>query len=100
MHERRLVRFRYDGFERIGEPHDLGLQKGLRRLLVYQLAGGSRSGRLPDWRLVTLDKVTDFALMDTTFAGPRDEDTRQHYNWDRMEASVSRPVLRLVSSAE
>src|SRR5262245_45761456 len=92
--ERRMIRFRFDDLDRIAEPHDYGLIQGTPRLLVWQVAGGSRSGRLPDWRLVGLDKASGLELLDGRFDGPRPTD--RHYHWERLFASVSYPPLRLV----
>jgi hypothetical protein len=95
--ERRLIQFRLEGLARIAEPHDYGILNGTRRLFVYQIDGASRSGRLPDWRWVMLDKATDFELLDRTFPGPRPVPSAKHQRWDRLLASVSRPTLRLVA---
>ena len=48
IHEKLLIRFVMNGGERIAEPHDYGIRKGAPRLLVWQIAGASRSGKLPD----------------------------------------------------
>lgn len=87
--ERRMIRFRLDGLLREAEPHDYGIMSGSLRLFVYQVGGKSRSGRLPDWRLVTLAKASDFELLESTFRGPRTSSGR-HHRWDRLFASVSR----------
>ena len=50
IHERRLLRFKYHDKERIVEPQDYGIQKGVVNLFTYQTAGESSSSRLPDWR--------------------------------------------------
>jgi len=89
--ERRLIRFRLGGLIRIAEPHDYGMLKGTLRLFVYQVGGESRSGKLPDWRLVTLDDASGFELLDGTFSGPRPMGSRKHQKWERLFASVSRP---------
>lgn len=88
---RRLIRFMLDGLERIGEPHDYGLLKDTARVLVYQVAGGSRSGGpLPDWRLVTVEKISGLEVLDQTFGGPREGPTgKRHYHWERLYASVT-----------
>lgn len=87
--ERRLVLFTYDGLARLAEPHDYGELRGLARVLVFQLAGGSRSGGLPAWRLITVAKASKPELLDWTFAGPRDLGG-EHGHWDRLFASVGR----------
>ena len=85
-----LIRFQLGGLPRIAEPHDYGIMHGRLRLFVYQVAGGSRSGRLPDWRLVTLAEASDFELLETTFSGRHQARTGKHQHWDRLFASVSR----------
>lgn len=47
---RLVLTFDYDGFERVVEPHVLGLRGGRLQVEGYQVAGGTRSGRLPGWR--------------------------------------------------
>jgi len=86
----RLVRFRLGGLLRIAEPHDYGIMKGTLRLFVFQVGGESRSGRLPDWRLVTLAEASAFELLDRTFSGRRPAPSGKHQHWDRLFASVSR----------
>jgi len=61
--ELRLIRFQLAGLLRIAEPHDYGIMNGTLRLFVFQVGGKSRSGRLPDWRLVTVADASGFAGM-------------------------------------
>ncbi len=89
--DKRLLAFRLDGLERIAEPHDYGVRNGRPMLFVYQLEGGSRSGRLPDWRLVTVANVSHVRMLERTFGGPRIAPTGKHLVWDELWASVSRP---------
>jgi hypothetical protein len=61
---RQQVIARYDGEERHFSPHALGTKRGKRHALVFQYAGGSRSG-LPEegeWRCLDLDELTDVRL--------------------------------------
>ncbi|HZN95912.1 MAG TPA: hypothetical protein VFB81_24525 [Myxococcales bacterium] len=88
--EKRMIRFVMgDGEARLGEPHDYGTLKGVDRVLVYQVGGASRSGGLPDWRLVTVGKISELEVTEFTFEGPRGM-TRGGYRWERILASVSR----------
>src|SRR5438093_6728501 len=89
--QRHLIRFRLGGLPRIAEPHDYGDMNGTVRLFVFQVGGESRSGRLPDWRLVTLADASGFELLERTFSGPRPMGSRKRQRWDRLFASVSRP---------
>lgn len=86
----RLIRFQLGGLVRIAEPHDYGIMNGTLRLFVFQVGGASRSGRLPDWRLVTVTEASAFETLERTFAGPRPMGSRKHQKWDRLFASVSR----------
>src|SRR5215813_3602685 len=87
---RRLIRFQLAGLPRIAEPHDYGEMNGTFRLFVFQVGGKSRSGRLPDWRLVTLDDASGFELLERTFPGPRPAPSGKHQKWSKLFASVSR----------
>jgi hypothetical protein len=82
--ERRRVRFWYGGKERIGEPHDYGIQNGKTRLLVYQIGGQSSSGKLPAWRLVDVSGISKLEILDKTFAGNRTAPSGRHQQWDEL----------------
>ncbi len=81
--EARLVRLFYRNRERILEPHDYGIHKGVPKLLGYQIAGSSRH-KLPDWRWMEENLISDIQLLDRTFAGGRPTPTGQHHKWDRI----------------
>ena len=49
IEQRRLLRFRHKNRERIVEPRDYGIHKGVIKLFGYQVAGSS-SRKLPTWR--------------------------------------------------
>ena len=66
-----FVAFTYGSARRIAEPHVYGIQSGKRQLLVYQVAGESRSGGLPNWRRVDLAKVRDLRVIDERFKSRR-----------------------------
>ncbi|HWW62680.1 MAG TPA: hypothetical protein VN181_15000 [Thermoanaerobaculia bacterium] len=87
--EKRMIRFSLDGRERIGEPHDYGMRKGKPSLLVWQVGGYSRSGMLPEWRWILIEKASDFELLAEKFAGGRGDDKRQtHSDWEEVWARV------------
>jgi hypothetical protein len=90
--KRRLLLW-YDGYLRDVEPHDYGMQKGEVKVLCYQVGGGSRSGKLPEWRTLLVEKITGAELADTPFPGPR-EVPSEHLEWDELYASVSRAPFR------
>ena len=67
----------YDGYPRTVEPHCYGESRAGNELLrCYQVAGGSSSGNVPDWKLMTVDKISGLALTQKTFLGPRPEYNR------------------------
>lgn len=82
MREKRLIRFMFNGRERIAEPHDHGVLKGTERLLAYQLK--PRQG----WRLFTVSEMSDPALLEQTFPGSRHSPTGKHHNWERVFGRV------------
>ena len=86
---RRQVSFNYQGKLRIVEPHDYGMQSGKARLLSYQIGGQSGSGRLPNWRMFDVNKMTDFQVLQETFAGNRP--AKQHHQWDKLFVRVGEP---------
>jgi hypothetical protein len=89
--QRRVIRFQLGGLLRVAEPHDYGIMNGTLRLFVYQVGGESRSGRLPDWRWVTLSEASSFELLERTFSRRRPAASGKHQHWDKLFASVSRP---------
>ena len=91
--EKRRLLLWYDGFLRDVEPHDYGMQKGKTKLLCYQVGGGSRSGKLPEWRMLMVEKITGAELADASFPGAR-EVPSEHIEWDELYASVSRAPFR------
>jgi hypothetical protein len=81
MRERRLVEFWLHGLRRVGEPHVYGIHRGVRQLLLYQVAGETRSGGLPDWRRADLPEVSQLRILDEKFPGARLAMSR-HRGWD------------------
>jgi hypothetical protein len=79
---KRLIRFRYQNKERVVEPHDYGIQKGIARLLSWQVAGQS-SGRLPGWRWFDVKGIQDVERLEKSFPGNR-EVSAEHQQWDQL----------------
>lgn len=77
----------YRDKERIVEPHDYGVQNGRRRLLAYQI-GGSSTGRLPNWRWMDTDGISELKLLNKTFKGGRPAPSGKHHQWDELFARV------------
>ena len=88
IHERRLLRFTYHDKERIVEPQDYGIQKGVANLFTYQTAGESSSSRLPDWRKFAVLSMSSVELLDETFPGSRSVPSQKHQEWDVLFARV------------
>lgn len=85
---RRLIQFEYEDYLRIAEPHDYGAIGGEQQLLIYQIAGESRSGKLPDWRLVRVTAMKRVRILSKEFAGGRSVPSGRHKKWDRLLARV------------
>lgn len=83
IQHRRLIRLVYRDKDRIIEPHDYGVHKGIVKLLGYQV-GGSSSTRLPNWRWMETDQISDIHLLNKTFAGGRATPSGKHHNWDAL----------------
>ena len=83
IEQKRLLQFRYKNRERILEPHDYGMHKGVIKLFGYQV-GGSSSQRLPNWRWAEQDLISDLQILDRTFPGGRPTKSGQHHKWDKL----------------
>jgi hypothetical protein len=88
IHEKRLLRFKYHDKDRIVEPHDYGIQKGMVSLFIFQTAGESSSSRLPDWRKFAVLRMSAIELMDQSFPGGRSVPSQKHQEWDVLFARV------------
>lgn len=67
IRNKRIIEFDYGGYHRIAEPHVYGLNGGVEQLLVYQVAGGSSSGGLPEWRRVDVPGMSGLSVLEDTF---------------------------------
>ena len=90
--QKRKIRFFYGGTERIAEPHDYGIQNGKARLLAYQTGGRSNSGRLPAWRLVDVDGMTQLEVLEKTFSGNRPALSGRRHQWEQLFIRVGEPA--------
>jgi len=77
------------GCRRLAEPHDYGVINGETRLFFYQTGGESRSGKPVGWRWAVLSKISELAVLDEHFSGPRAAPSERHVKWDVLFASVS-----------
>jgi hypothetical protein len=83
IEQRCLLRLRYQGKERIVEPHDCGIHNGIVKLFTFQV-GGASSSKLPDWRWIETDLASDLELLNQTFAGGRPTKSGKHHKWDKL----------------
>jgi hypothetical protein len=72
-------------------PTTNGIQNGRVRLLVYQFAGESNSGRLPAWRLVDVEGMAELTILSTNFPGNRPAPSGQHHRWEQGFIRVGEP---------
>jgi hypothetical protein len=83
INNERLVQLQYHRRLRIAEPHDYGVQKGRRMLLVYQReAAGPEQKGTTGWRLLDLRKIEGCLVLEETFPGSRGAAHPRHREWD------------------
>src|SRR5438067_13656629 len=76
---RRQLRFVYDGYERIVEPHSYGVNTAGHEAVSGWLVGGwSSSEPEPGWRMFLVDRMQDVAATSAPFTGG----PREGYNAD------------------
>jgi hypothetical protein len=87
---KRLIQLTYGGYLRVLEPHDYGVQKGTRRLLAYQVRGGSAHDKdgAQGWKLLTFSRIEACVILDVSFPGSRARSTQEHLVWDQIFARV------------
>ena len=83
IENKRLIRFKYKGQDRVAEPHDYGIQNGMTRLLCWQVAGESK-GHIPGWRLIDVEGMEGSEMLDRGFEGSRVVPSGHHYRWDHV----------------
>jgi hypothetical protein len=92
IENKRLLRFKYKGKERICEPHDYGVQNGIVRLHCWQV-GGESNGHIPGWRLFDVMEMEDGQMLDRHFPGNREVASGRHHRWDKIFIRVQPPSL-------
>lgn len=71
-----VLSFTYDGLPRTVEPHTYGRSTaGNDVLRSYQTAGQSKTGRVPEWTLMKVNKIVGLAVSGV-FHGTRPDYTR------------------------
>jgi hypothetical protein len=93
IEQKRLLRFYFKDRERVVEPHDYGVHKGVVKLFCYQV-GGSSSEPLPNWRWAEQDLMSEIELLGETFAGGRSTKSGKHHKWDKLFIRVKPPEKR------
>ena len=87
---KKLVEIRYKHQSRIVEPHDYGVQRGVERLLAYQLrtTGATAGKESIGWRLFDVAKIESLVVLESTFNGSRRTSQQDHHAWDVLYARV------------
>ena len=84
-----LLQLRYKDQTRVVEPHDYGIQQGVRRLLVYQLnSTGTTGSHSVGWRLFDVAKIESLSVLEAKFKGSRRAGHQDHHTWDVLYARV------------
>lgn len=84
MINRQLVEFVYDNHYVLGEPHVYGIKVNEIHLLVYQIDGQSNNVRLPKWRDVPAEKISNLHLLRYHFQGKRKSETNIQKEFDKV----------------
>ena len=72
IRSRRLLRFIYEGYERIVEPHVYGINTQYHEMLsAYLIGGWSASETTPGWRNYLVREMADLHALTESFAEPR-----------------------------
>ena len=88
--ERRLLHFSYHGYARVVEPHAYGVSAAGEVVLhAYQTGGGSVSEPPPGWRTFTVAEMSEVAVAEVGFSGPRRSYTGERPKLDPLWAEVS-----------
>ncbi len=85
IQEKRLLSFTYKGHNRVVEPHTHGVSTANNECLrCYQVSGGSVSGKVPDWKMMTTNNINGLLITDDTFDNPRDGYRKNDSGMDRI----------------
>jgi hypothetical protein len=93
IRSRRLIRFIYDGYERIAEPHLYGISTADHEVLSAYLVGGwSASEGAPGWRKYLVREMHDIHALAESFEGARPgynpEDRQMRQAFCRLEVAA------------
>jgi hypothetical protein len=83
------IEFQYDGGRRVVEPHCLGVTTaGNAALRGYQISGFSVSGKVPDWHMFVLEKVSGLTILSESFHSARPGYRRGDRGMERIVAEL------------
>ena len=85
---KRLIRVKYSGRVRIGEPHDYGIQRTPKLLIYQRRAATAADGRPIGWRLFEVSRIDAVDVLEETFKGSRRDSYEHHMHWDVVFARV------------
>lgn len=72
IRSRHLLRFVYDGYERIVEPHSHGINTANHEVMSGWLVGGwTKTDAEPGWRNYLVRDMHDVHVLAESFSGPR-----------------------------
>jgi predicted DNA-binding transcriptional regulator YafY len=91
IENRNLVTFTYQGYKRKVEPHHYGTLGGIPQLHSYQVEGGSKNGRIPEWRNFKMDKIVDLSIEKTSNFLPRTDYKPDNSNYSEIKKSIHIP---------
>jgi len=76
---RRLIRFDYDGAERVAEVYAHGFNKSkVEAIRAFQVGGGSRASDPIGWKFFLVAKMTNLILLSTLAQGRPSQDEAAH----------------------
>lgn len=85
IREKRLLSFSYKGHNRVVEPHAHGVSTANNECLrCYQVSGGSVTGKVPGWKMMTTNRINGLSITDDTFDNPRDGYKKNDSAMDRI----------------
>ena len=79
--EKKLLAFDYNDHRRIVETHVYGRKNDRNGIMAWQIGGQSSKGKLPDWRRMYMNKMTNMKVLDEEFSGMR-QVPNEHSPWD------------------
>ncbi|WP_445989697.1 hypothetical protein ACSVCE_18945 [Chromobacterium haemolyticum] len=82
INDKKIIEFTYNGHHRVIEPHVLGISRGVKQVLGYQVGGSSNSGGVPEWRRFDLPGMAGLTVTEEFFPGPRPFPSGRHSSWD------------------